>query len=144
MALLVATMMGATTLIAQDVMIEEDFSLMTAGSEAYPDGTNIAGPDYYIDPAYTHLPGWTASHAYQAGGTCCLNNPTSAFISTPEMEMTGMVHLSLKARMKNTSPNQTMMYVLMATNPYEPVLIQYTGCYINHDWATYEFDIDPV
>ena len=142
MALLVATMMGATTLIAQDVMIEEDFSLMTAGSEAYPDGTNIAGPDYYIDPAYTHLPGWTASHAYQAGGTCCLNNPTSAFISTPEMEMTGMVHLSLKARMKNTSPNQTMMYVLMATNPYEPVLIQYTGCYINHDWATYEFDID--
>ena len=142
MALLVATMMGATTLIAQDVMIEEDFSLMTAGSEAYPDGTNIAGPDYYIDSAYTHLPGWTASHAYQAGGTCCLNNPTSAFISTPEMEMTGMVHLSLKARMKNTSPNQTMMYVLMATNPYEPVLIQYTGCYINHDWATYEFDLD--
>ena len=142
MALLVATMMGATTLIAQDVMIEENFSLMTAGSEAYPDGTNIAGPDYYIDPAYTHLSGWTASHAYQAGGTCCLNNPTSAFISTPEMEMTGMVHLSLKARMKNTSPNQTMMYVLMATNPYEPVLIQYTGCYINHDWATYEFDID--
>ena len=142
MALLVATMMGATTLIAQDVMIEEDFSLMTAGSEAYPDGTNIAGPDYYIDSAYTHLSGWTASHAYQAGGTCCLNNPTSAFISTPEMEMTGMVHLSLKARMKNTSPNQTMMYVLMATNPYEPVLIQYTGCYINHDWATYEFDLD--
>ena len=142
MALLVATMMGATTLIAQDVMIEEDFSLMTAGSEAYPDGTNIAGPDYYIDSAYTHLPGWTASHAYQAGGTCCLNNPTSAFISTPEMEMTGMVHLSLKARMKNTSPSQTMMYVLMATNPYEPVLIQYTGCYINHDWATYEFDLD--
>ena len=28
MALLVATMMGATTLIAQDVMIEEDFSLV--------------------------------------------------------------------------------------------------------------------
>ena len=142
MALLLATMMGATSLIAQDVMIEEDFSLMAAGSEADPDGTNIAGPDYYIDPAYTHLPGWSASHAYQAGGTCCLNNPSSAFISTPEMEMTGMVHLSMKARIKNTSPNQTMMYVLMATNPYEPVVIQYTGCNINHDWATYEFDLN--
>lgn len=142
LAFLVATMMSATSLIAQDVMIEEDFSLMTAGSEANPDGTNIAGPDYYIDPAYTHLPGWTATHAYQAGGTCCLNNSSSAFISTPEMEMTGLVHLSVKARMKNTSPNQTLMYVLLVTNPYEPVIIQYSGCYINHDWATYEFDLD--
>lgn len=42
LAFLVATMMSATSLIAQDVMIEEDFSLMTAGSEANPDGTNIA------------------------------------------------------------------------------------------------------
>lgn len=141
-ALMIATTFTAMPLVAQDVMIDEDFSLMTAGSEANPDGTNIAGPDYFIDPAYTHIPGWSASYAYQAGGACYLGNPDAAFISTPETEMPGLLHVSLKAKMKNTSPSQTLMYLVLASNPYEPNVIQFTGCYINHDWATYEFDLD--
>ncbi|MBQ3738327.1 MAG: T9SS type A sorting domain-containing protein [Bacteroidales bacterium] len=142
LAFLVATMMSATSLIAQDVLINEDFSLMTAGSEANPDGTNLAGSDYMIDPAYTHIPGWMGSDVFQAGGVCCLNNANSAFIGTPEMDMVGSLHISLRARMKNSSPNQTMMYVLLATNPYDPNVIAYNGSYINHDWAQYEFDIE--
>ena len=141
-AFLLATTITATPLVAQDVMIDEDFSLMTAGTEANPDGTNVVGPDSYIDPAYTHMPAWSANYAYQAGGVCYLGNPDAAFISTPEIEMPGLLHVSLKARLSETAPNQTLMYVVLATNPYEPIIIQFTGCYINHDWATYEFDLD--
>lgn len=141
-AFIFATMFVAATVNAQDVLINEDFSLMTAGSEANPDGTNLAGSDYMIDPAYTHIPGWMGSDVFQAGGVCCLNNANSAFIGTPEMDMVGSLHISLRARMKNSSPNQTMMYVLLATNPYDPNVIAYNGSYINHDWAQYEFDIE--
>jgi hypothetical protein len=61
----------ATTESEATVVLEEDFSLFTAGSEDMPDDVNIA-PEvdytYLVDTAYTHQPGWLGYYVFQAGG----------------------------------------------------------------------------
>lgn len=125
-----------------EVLLEEDFSLFTAGSEEEPDTTNVVidvyGGDYHIDPAYTHTPGWVAYFVYQAGGVAYMGNWYYGFIETPEFEMAGSVHLSFRARLK--AGTQTLTNVGICTNPENPQIIDHQQIHMTPEWQTYEFD----
>lgn len=56
---------------AQEVVVlTEDFGKFTAGSEQYPDRTDLCLKelDWCISPALLHTPGWNGGGIYQAGG----------------------------------------------------------------------------
>lgn len=86
-------MLTATAAPESTVVLEEDFSLFTAGTEDQPDSKNIApGTNYVyeVDPAYTHVPHWLGYSVYQAGGCAAIGMYEyygymyGGYISTPE------------------------------------------------------------
>ena len=120
-------------------LLEEDFSLMTAGSEMEPDGTNLVDLEtYMVDPNYTHTPGWSGAYVYQAGGMCAIGNSYMAYINTPEFEMAGSVHISFRARIQ--SGNQCQTIIGLCIDPWNPQIIDFDGIYMTSEWQTYEFD----
>ncbi|MDD7317269.1 MAG: T9SS type A sorting domain-containing protein [Prevotella sp.] len=91
----------------EKLVVEEHFDKFTAGTEAEPDGTNIAGNSsngYKIADGMMSSEGWTGNHVYQAGQTCALRKydyygyPYYGHISTPETELYGKATITLRAR----------------------------------------------
>ncbi len=123
-------------------VLEEDFSLFAAGSEENPDTTNVVidvyNGNYYIDPQYTHDPGWIAYFVYQAGGKAYFGDWYYGFIDTPEFEMAGTVHISFRARLQSGTQCQT--FVGLCKDPVNPQIIDLDGFYMTPEWQTYEFD----
>jgi len=111
---------------AAQVVVEEDFSLFSAGSEAAPDGTMISDESNYVPDQWTKMPGWVGNGVYQAGGICMLGDcldyygdPTFGFISTPLMDLYGTVKLTFRARaMEGTS---TGLWVAFCDDYYGPI-----------------------
>lgn len=107
----------------QTLLVDEDFSLMTAGSEAAPDYSfNIntcegepAEEDYYtcLKADYTHTPGWGSYMVCPAGGMVCFNNTRAddyyaAHINPPLFDASaenGTFFISFRARLMEQDPN---------------------------------------
>lgn len=70
------------------VVLEEDFSLMTAGAENDPDPHFINDEYNMIPSRYTHTPGWGGRAVMQAGGAVCLGYYTDPYVGT---KMTGQL-----------------------------------------------------
>lgn len=70
-------------------VVEEDFSLFTAGSEAEPDMTNILSSEGYILYDYVHTYGWTAVSVYQAGGCAYVVGDGISMLMTPVLDLSG-------------------------------------------------------
>ena len=108
-----ATAAATTSQSEATVVLEEAFSLFTAGSEDIPDDVNIA-PEvdytYLVDTAYTHQPGWLGYYVFQAGGCAALKEYEyygymyGGYISTPEAELYGEVTVTFRARRAGNSP----------------------------------------
>lgn len=100
-----------------NVLIDEDFSLFTAGSKEEPDGEylGVAG-EPYIDDALTHQPGWSTNYATQAGGSCALNTPIGGFINTPIGDYSGKITISFRAKRLSPNPVTATMGVLLLFN----------------------------
>ncbi len=61
----------------EDILIQEDFSRMTSGTDDHPDTLNCvasqtADPGIYVDPGLTAQPGWAGDNVFQAGGAAFL------------------------------------------------------------------------
>lgn len=107
------------------VVIDEDFSLFTAGSETAPDDEDITTSNYYVKDEYTHLPKWIGYNVHQAGGVCALLAWTDVMygsgyghISTPEKELYGEVTLTFKARRAHSNPTSGRMWIALCNNSY--------------------------
>lgn len=98
-------------------VLEEDFSLCTAGAEHDPDKTFIENADYSIPASYTHTPGWKGRAIMQAGGAICIGftkDPMSGTtmtgqIETPALDLhrdQGRAYLSFRARTLSGSADQ--------------------------------------
>ncbi len=86
-----------------DVVVKEDFSAFTKGTNDSPDwenGGNALCNRYgsmLIDPSLTHGAPWTGHNVYQAGGAAglyCINPLDPAYIQTPEMDYSGTIKVS--------------------------------------------------
>lgn len=143
--------MQAHNASAQDanraILLQEDFSLFTAGSEDAPDTENVVtdvyGGNYFLNPELTNRPGWIGHFVYQAGGMAYLGDALNAFIDTPEMLIQGTIHLSFKARIRSGQQNMTV--VGLCRNTTDPQPYDMAGFYMTSEWTQYDFDLNmPV
>lgn len=107
------------------VVIDEDFSLFTAGSEDAPDSENIANKSYKVNNEYTHEPLWGGNRVYQAGGCAFLGGYKDEYdwqyyghITTPERELSGELSVSFRARRANSNPNSGKLDLALCDNDY--------------------------
>lgn len=78
------------------VVLNEDFSAFTEGSESSPTTTDISG---YTGKLRTELTGWSGSRVYEAGG--CLKIGDSGYLQTANTDMTsngGNLRISFRAK----------------------------------------------
>ena len=129
-----------------ETILNEDFSLFTAGSEDAPDFTPIVS-DYVLDENLTHEPGYTGGDIYQAGGVCLLGKEDymwGGYINTPVKEYTGIITLTFKAKaVYNNKGNVNISFIDDPWANY-PVSVTETGYYSldmdsSDGWQSYEY-----
>lgn len=134
-----------------EAVIEEDFSLMTAGSEENPDKNYIENPDFSIPAKYTHQPGWSGRGIMQAGGAICIGKVIDP---STQQEMTGQIETPLtdlhrdngKAylsfRAKSMLPGYDMLTIRWVTDDVMPTTGEAQTVYINGSvWSTVEVNL---
>ena len=76
----------------EKVVLEEDFSLMTAGTFGDPDKTtSIINADGTIKSEYVHKAGWKATEAYSAGGSIYCPAGKNGRLYTPTLDLSASV-----------------------------------------------------
>ena len=76
----------------EKVVLEEDFSLMTAGEFGTPDETtSILNEDGTIKSEYVHKAGWKATKAYSAGGAIWIPSNVSAVLLSPSIDASASI-----------------------------------------------------
>ena len=125
-------------------ILEEDFSLFAAGSEEEPDTNNLVldvmNENFYINPDYTHIPGWSGKYIYQAGGAAYMGvDWYDAYIQTPEMEMSGNIHVSFRARINDDSGYESG-FIFLYRHVEDPSIVDRIYFDMSSEWQTYEFD----
>ena len=104
----------------EETLVDEDFSLMTKGSETEPDSemfVAVADANYpYVDSSLTHVPGWSGQNMFQAGGTVCLGDITGVggYINTPVGDYSGEIAVTL--RVKNIGSVNAVVNVAFCRN----------------------------
>ena len=90
----------------RDILVDEDFSGITWGSEEQPDTTSYLASSYYepgiyIDPSLTKDGTWAGEFAHAAGGMVYLKTPNSMYsaaLMTPLGDYSGELTVTLKAK----------------------------------------------
>ena len=104
-----------------EVLLFEDFSKFTAGSEAAPDNVDLANEEngYIISEEYTLVPEWAGVGVFQAGGCAYLgmveysNGVFPGEIETPIMDLTGnQGNFTLKFKARSNSAAGDAFYVM--------------------------------
>ena len=101
--------------VVADTLVDENFSLMTKGSEEQQDTVLLSSVSYsnypYIDNSLTHKPGWSSMGAYQAGGCIALGDTAElgGCLNTPEGDYSGETTISF--RVKNIGSRSAYLFV---------------------------------
>lgn len=129
----------------QAIILNEDFSKMTSGSENNPDlsfnintCTGMPSNDIFyscVNPDYTHTPGWGSYQVYPAGGMIFFNNTQAdayiaAHFNTPVFDASadnGIYFVSFRARLANNTPGYAGLgYTTQdVTDPEKPIYAEY-------------------
>ncbi len=141
--------------IATVVVLEEDFSLFTAGSEQAPDSENVAPEEnyrYYVKDEYMHTPGWGGYNVYQAGGACALlkyDDPwygeSYGYIKTPKAELYGTATVTFRARRAHSNPGAGNLDLALCDDSYgrlETTAIQITDEWQQYSWSSTKADFN--
>ena len=97
---------GKSSTAQRDILVDEDFSGITWGSEEQPDTTSYLASSYYepgiyIDPSLTKDGTWAGEFAHAAGGMVYLKTPNSMYsaaLMTPLGDYSGELTVTLKAK----------------------------------------------
>lgn len=128
------------------VLLNEDFSKFTGGTEA-----NIGDPiemvdSYYLPDSYTSTPGWMGGGLYAVDGTCYIGYRTSGggqsvpgYLSTPEQTIRGIANVSFRA--KSADGYDSSVWVSMIESSAGPREGSQTFT-LTHEWETYTFTSD--
>lgn len=88
-----------------DILIDEDFSAFSAGTEDKPDSTLLASfngsPGMYLDNSLTAQDTWSGNYVYSAGGKVALLSPnayTGADLNTPLGDYSGDLTITFKIK----------------------------------------------
>ncbi|MGM9816580.1 MAG: hypothetical protein ACI304_05930 [Lepagella sp.] len=150
----------------ETLLVEEDFSKMTSGTEQNPDTTvylasESSEPGIYINPAYTRQPGWAGNKVFSAGGAVFLRTHSlmdNATLFTPIGDYSGEITVTCRVK---AVENKVLVYneygqLMWGTTEGSSLFIQagiggvesglaaktdqqdgyYTRLYPQHGWTT--------
>lgn len=132
-------------------VINEDFSLMTAGTYGQPDSTvtltsdEISKYPFWINmlPEFTHQPGWGGHFLYPAGGCVATSYSDGGNLNTPMLDCSanqGVVFLEFKARTDQGVASQPILVEGAETYNMSPSWDQLGSVLISDvspEWKTY-------
>lgn len=132
-------------------VINEDFSLMTAGSYGAPDESvtltseTLSKYPFWINmlPEFTHQPGWGGHYLSPAGGSVATSDGEGGNLNTPMLDCSGnqgVVFLEFKARTDQGVASQPILVEGAETHNMAPSWDQLGSVMINDvssDWKTY-------
>lgn len=123
------------------IVVQEDFSLWTKGSESSPYGETEGGKsnNYLINPALMHQSGWRGNYVYQAGGVAYLkltDDGVAGHIQTPEMALYGVVKLTFRAKILKGKQAKGQLWIALCDNTQGP--IDNKDVDLTTEWQEYE------
>ena len=123
--------------LTENVLLSEDFSKFTAGSEEDPDDTRLDDDDMNIDDAYFNTPGWSGLEVYQAGGCAYIGFSQeygeSGMICTPLINTSGPIFI--KCRMRSENPEGEVVGYNIFDEYYEFVDANVDFIEVTQDWT---------
>jgi len=139
------------------VLLEEDFSKFTAGSEATPDATDVADATTgYIADELTNTPGWSGDGVFQAGGCAYIgivdegtDNEDTGFLNTSTFDGSGnggYIVVTFRARVAEEGATDAVEFVSIDEddiNESDPMsgVVDYKQVAITDQWAEYEVEL---
>lgn len=139
------------------VLLEEDFSKFTAGSEATPDATDVAdATTRYIADELTNTPGWSGDGVFQAGGCAYIgivdegtDNEDTGFLNTSTFDGSGnggYIVVTFRARVAEEGATDAVEFVSIDEddiNESYPMsgVVDYKQVAITDQWAEYEVEL---
>ena len=139
------------------VLLEEDFSKFTAGSDATPDATDVADATTgYIADELTNTPGWSGSGVFQAGGSAYIgivdegtDNEDTGFLNTSTFDGSGnggYIVVTFRARVAEEGATDAVEFVSIDEddiNESDPMsgVVDYKQVAITDQWAEYEVEL---
>lgn len=139
------------------VLLEEDFSKFTAGSEATPDATDVADATTgYIADELTNTPGWSGDGVFQAGGCAYIgivdegtDNEDTGFLNTSTFDGSGngeYIVVTFRARVAEEGATDAIEFVSIDEddiNESDPMsgVVDYKQVAITDQWAEYEVEL---
>ena len=139
------------------VLLEEDFSKFTAGSEATPDATDVADATTgYIADELTNTPGWSGSGVFQAGGCAYIgivdegtDNEDTGFLNSSTFDGSGnggYIVVTFRARVAEEGATDAVEFVSIDEddiNESDPMsgVVDYKQVAITDQWAEYEVEL---
>ena len=139
------------------VLLEEDFSKFTAGSEATPDATDVAdATTRYIADELTNTPGWSGDGVFQAGGCAYIgivdegtDNEDTGFLNTSTFDGSGnggYIVVTFRARVAEEGATDAVEFVSIDEddiNESDPMsgVVDYKQVAITDQWAEYEVEL---
>lgn len=139
------------------VLLEEDFSKFTAGSEATPDATDVADATTgYIADELTNTPGWSGDGVFQAGGCAYIgivdegtDNEDTGFLNTSTFDGSGnggYIVVTFRARVAEEGATDVVEFVSIDEddiNESDPMsgVVDYKQVAITDQWAEYEVEL---
>lgn len=125
------------------ILIDEDFSRMTAGSEAKPSEANIEDDNLYIPASKTKIPGWMGYYLHEAGGMVYIGldpkEVESGILMTPTVDASaagGAYTVSFRARAAY-GDDKFFVYSKAADNDYTTQEVKVTK-----EWQSYSLKFD--
>lgn len=108
------------------VVLEEDFSLMTEGSEDAPAAAIIEDDDLSVPASLTHMPGWQGYNLHQAGGMLNValdsKGMESGALNTPRVDVSAAGGaFTVRFRARSTEQGEDKVYVVSKLTPSDYV-----------------------
>lgn len=104
--------------LMKDVLLDEDFSKMTTGTNEQPDdallGNFYGAPGKWIDGAYTQESGWSGTGIHSAGGCVAVISQAdyaAAPLNTPLGDYSGDITITFRARNVPGSKSNALLFV---------------------------------
>lgn len=124
--------------LVETVILSEDFSKFTAGSEDAPDGVRLDDIETTeIDDAYFNSPGWSGIEIYQAGGCAYIGFSNEygepGLISTPLINTEGAIYI--KCRMKSENPEGEIVGYNIVDEAWESIDSNVDFIEITQEWT---------
>ena len=133
---------------AQTVLVDEDFSGLTDGTESEPSSTALVNDlGDFIDPSvlkpYSETLSykkWGGMGLYAAGG--CIAIKDGWFLNTPAGDMSGNVTITFRARLLDASVDGTNAMDVIFLNRKQLVDFARKHCTLTGDWKTFTLSYD--